>query len=205
MGYAVRVHEYTTEEKSKKITRKDRILSAARALFIEKGFTGTSVGEIVAKAEITHSLLFHHFKNKENLWQIVKHQVVEEGREIQDHTPSLDRSFKDFLTKLIKDATNFYEKNPDVVRILNWQRLELEGKAGIGLEQTEQNDAWFKACEHYKTTQEINPNIPTDFAVSLTLSLVTSAALDQNLMLSSPARKSGYIDFVVSSILKALS
>jgi AcrR family transcriptional regulator len=204
MGYAMRVHE-DTEEKGKKITRKDRILSAARELFIEKGFTGTSVGEIVAKAEITHSLLFHHFKNKENLWQIIKHQVVEEGREIQEHTPSLDKNFKDFLTTLIKDATKFYEKNPDVVRILNWQRLELEGKAGIGLEQSEQNEAWFKACEHYKTTGEINPNIPTDFAVSFTLSLVTSVALDQNLTLSNPSRKNGYIDFVVASIIKALA
>lgn len=204
MGYAMRVPQ-DTEEKIKKITRKDRILSAARELFIEKGFTGTSVGEIVSKAEITHSLLFHHYKNKENLWQIVKNQVVEEGREIQDHTPSLDKNFKDFLTTLIKDATKFYEKNPDVVRILNWQRLELEGKAGIGLEPNEQNAAWFKACEHYKKTEEINPNIPTDFAVSLTLSLVTSVALDQNLTLSSPSRKNGYIDFVVASIIKALA
>lgn len=204
MGYAMRVPQ-DTEEKIKKITRKDRILSAARELFIEKGFTGTSVGEIVSKAEITHSLLFHHYKNKENLWQIVKNQVVEEGREIQDHTPSLDKNFKDFLTTLIKDATKFYEKNPDVVRILNWQRLELEGKAGIGLEPNDQNAAWFKACEHYKKTEEINPNIPTDFAVSLTLSLVTSVALDQNLTLSSPSRKNGYIDFVVASIIKALA
>jgi AcrR family transcriptional regulator len=204
MGYAMRVHE-SIEEKGKKVTRKDRILSAARELFIEKGFTGTSVGEIVARAEITHSLLFHHFKNKENLWQLIKNQVIAEGRKIQEHTPNLDKNFKDFLTTLIKDATKFYEKNPDVVRILNWQRLELQGKAGIGLQQSEQNEAWFKACEHYKKTKEINPNIPTDFAVSLTLSLVTSVALDQNLTLSSPGRKDGYIDFVVASILKALS
>lgn len=204
MGYAMRSHE-NTEEKNKKVTRKDRILSAARELFIEKGFTGTSVGEIVSRAEITHSLLFHHFKNKENLWQIVKNQVIAEGRKIHEHTPTLDKNFKDFLTTFINSATKFYAKNPDVVRILNWQRLELEGKVGIALDQSEQSEAWFKAFEHYKKTQEINPNIPTDFAVSLTLSLITSVALDQNLALSSPARKDGYLHFVVESILRVLS
>lgn len=202
MGYAMKAEKAVPE---KKVTRKDRILAAARELFIEKGFTGTSVGEIVEKSEITHSLMFHHYKNKETLWQIVKNQVIAEGRKVQEHTPSFDQPLKGFLINLIKNTATFYGKNPDVVRLLNWQRLELQGKAGIGLEMTEQNEMWFAACEHFKKTKEIDPNIPSDFVVSFVLSVVTSAVLDQNLMLSDPKRKDGYISFIADAIIKALN
>ncbi len=49
------------------MTRKDCILRAARELFAEQGFDGTSTSEIAEKAGVAHGTVFHHFKTKENL------------------------------------------------------------------------------------------------------------------------------------------
>ncbi len=46
-----------------------RILEAAEILFSEKGFSGTGIDEIAKRAEITKSVIYYHFKNKEDILQ----------------------------------------------------------------------------------------------------------------------------------------
>ncbi len=48
---------------------KTRILEAAEILFSEKGFSGTGIDEIAKRAEITKSVIYYHFKNKEDILQ----------------------------------------------------------------------------------------------------------------------------------------
>ena len=43
-------------------------LSAARELFARKGYSGTSVREIVAAADVTKPVLYYYFRNKEGLY-----------------------------------------------------------------------------------------------------------------------------------------
>lgn len=45
------------------------LLRAARELFAEKGFAGTSTRDIAEQAGITEPMLFRHFGNKANLFQ----------------------------------------------------------------------------------------------------------------------------------------
>jgi len=49
------------------MTRKEAITQAARELFAEKGFDGTSTAEIAERAGVANGTVFHHFKTKENL------------------------------------------------------------------------------------------------------------------------------------------
>ncbi len=49
------------------MTRREAVLQAARSLFAEKGFDGTSTAEIAERAGVAHGTVFHHFKTKENL------------------------------------------------------------------------------------------------------------------------------------------
>jgi TetR/AcrR family transcriptional regulator len=45
-----------------------RLLSAAREIFARKGYSGTSVREIVAAAGVTKPVLYYYFRNKEGLY-----------------------------------------------------------------------------------------------------------------------------------------
>ncbi len=46
-------------------------MTAARALFAEKGFAGTSTEEIVRTAGVTRGAMYHHFASKEDVFEAV--------------------------------------------------------------------------------------------------------------------------------------
>jgi TetR/AcrR family transcriptional regulator, fatty acid metabolism regulator protein len=58
----------------------EKILSAARELFEEKGFDLTSVREIATKADVNVALINYHFGSKENLLLAIMEQSVDNTR-----------------------------------------------------------------------------------------------------------------------------
>ena len=49
--------------------RKARIIDAAKPLFAEKGFNGTSVRDIAKVAQVSEALLYRHFPSKEAMYR----------------------------------------------------------------------------------------------------------------------------------------
>ena len=54
-------------KKSENGARKIQILRVAQEIFAEKGLANASVAEIARKANVADSILYHYFKNKEDL------------------------------------------------------------------------------------------------------------------------------------------
>jgi AcrR family transcriptional regulator len=59
-------------------TTKENILQIAQGLMLQKGFSGTSLDEIIAKANITKGGFFYHFENKNDL---AKHLMLKYQRD----------------------------------------------------------------------------------------------------------------------------
>ena len=181
-----------------------KILKAARALFVERGFSGTSMGQIAIKAGVNHSLLFHHFKNKQNLWQEVKQAIFEEGRSAYEHLPSLDQSLESFLKELIARSILFYRNNPDIVRMINWQRLDSSKEQATDFTLLKESQNWIDACVHFQQTGEIDKNFKPEFIVTLVFSIVSSIAMDPNTFIQEPERNKLYIEFCAEGLYRAL-
>src|SRR5262245_45185264 len=64
---------------------RDRILDAAEAAILEKGFAGTSIDELIAAVGITKSGFFYHFKDKNQLARALLVRYVEREDELFDN------------------------------------------------------------------------------------------------------------------------
>lgn len=181
---------------------KAKILCAARRLFIEKGFSGASMGNIAKLAGVNHSLLFHHFGTKEKLWLAVKESIARDNQEGSKMLPSLEESLASFLRKLIKKSIDFYQNNPDIVRMINWQRLEYSANSNIGVTLSLESQEWLNVFKHYQQKGDIAPNLKPEFLMSFVLSVISTAALDQNSFINTKKKLDQYIEFCVEQFVR---
>jgi AcrR family transcriptional regulator len=63
---------------------RERILDAAEAAVLEKGFAGTSIDELIAAVGITKSGFFYHFKDKSGLAKALLVRYIERESELFD-------------------------------------------------------------------------------------------------------------------------
>src|SRR5919198_2496978 len=56
-------------------TTRKALLDAARELFAERGYTAVSTEEIVQRAGVTRGALYHHFRDKQDLFRAVYEQL----------------------------------------------------------------------------------------------------------------------------------
>jgi len=73
------------EVRSRKAEQSDRtrasLLSVARTLFAEAGYAGTSTEEVVQRAGVTRGALYHHFRDKRELFEAVFVEIHAETRQ----------------------------------------------------------------------------------------------------------------------------
>ncbi|MBX9696803.1 MAG: TetR family transcriptional regulator [Alphaproteobacteria bacterium] len=183
---------------------REKILSSARALFVEHGFTGTSIGKIAKDAGVNHSLVFHHFQNKGALWMEVKLAIVTEAKERESTLPSHDLPFQTFITQMVHQVSRFYQNNPDIVRMIQWQRLDVDQSNRIGITPSVESSRWVEAFSHYQKKGEMTPSIKPSYALTYSLSVISAAALDYNAYLDE-GEKEGYLSFCVDALYKTFA
>jgi AcrR family transcriptional regulator len=72
------------ETRGRKAEQSDRtrtaLVAVARQLFAERGYAGTATEEVVQQAGVTRGALYHHFRDKQDLFEAVFIDVQEELR-----------------------------------------------------------------------------------------------------------------------------
>src|SRR4051812_39258087 len=98
--------------------RREQLLDVSRKLFAEKGFEGTSVEEIAARAEVSKPVVYEHFGGKEGVYAVVV------DREIQALTGALTEALssgghpKVRVERSALALLNYIESSTDGFRIL---------------------------------------------------------------------------------------
>ncbi|MFO7739334.1 MAG: TetR/AcrR family transcriptional regulator [Desulfatiglandaceae bacterium] len=63
-------------------TARNRLLDAGTDLFAERGYSGTFVREIVARAGVTKPVLYYYFKNKEGMFRTILEGASEQQKAV---------------------------------------------------------------------------------------------------------------------------
>ncbi len=109
------------------ITR-ERILKAAERLFAERGYDGTSVRAIVAKARVNQAAINYHFAGKEGLYREVLraafHALTEDqlAHAAEAKTLSREAALGEFVRRQLRPliARDEYSRH---TRIFNWETV----------------------------------------------------------------------------------
>lgn len=157
------------------------------------------MGKVASAAKVNHSLIFHHFKNKQGLWVAVKESIVCKKA---PPLPNLDLSFKTFLSELITSNILYYKKNKDFIKIVNWQRLEANNKNLPQVGETKSTHHLLDALKHYQSKGDITPNTRLEFFLTMLASIINVAALDPIIFIQSTEDRTAYINFCVETLMK---
>ena len=57
--------------------RREQLLAVGRSLFAERGFDGTSVEEIAARADVSKPVVYEHFGGKEGMYAVIVDREVQ--------------------------------------------------------------------------------------------------------------------------------
>lgn len=110
------------------------LIEAARRLFTEKGYAATGTPEVVEQAGVTRGALYHHFKDKQDVFQaVVEAEAAQIAQEIEVNSAHTETP----VDALIQGANAYFEamRKPGRVRL-----LLLEGPAVLGPEEMRRID-----------------------------------------------------------------
>ncbi|XXF78525.1 TetR/AcrR family transcriptional regulator [Myxococcaceae bacterium GXIMD 01537] len=102
------------------------IMKAAFQLFVEKGFSDTAVSEIARMAEVTQSLIHHHFGSKLELWrELARGCGMDFNNVLEEHLRNTQGSLTlDSLRTLLRGYFHHISQRPDLMRFFQWMSLE---------------------------------------------------------------------------------
>jgi len=97
--------------------RREQLVQIGRSLFAEKGFDGTSIEEIAARANVSKPVVYEHFGGKEGLYAVVV------DREMSDLLDRLTRSLSSGNPRELAEQSalallTYIEEETDGFRIL---------------------------------------------------------------------------------------
>lgn len=178
------------------IQTRQTIIAAAKKLFLQKGFGATTLLEIAKHAGLNHSLIFHHFGNKEQLWKEVKQSLVPVDVLYELKRPERHRGLRVFLEQVIEKHFQFYLTHPDMLRLAEWQRLENDN-VDIMESTSLSPDSWRDDILYFQQHNEIRSDLDPDAICLMLMCSLFGAFSNYRQFKQQPTKQRGYVSMLV--------
>jgi AcrR family transcriptional regulator len=116
---------------------RDKILDAAESLFAKRGYAGVGLRELAEVVGLGKSSLFHHFKNKPELYAAVAARILRRIEERLIRTLAAGGSPAERLERLLDELVDLLAANPNYARVLLRSLFEDDDLAGEMPEEIE--------------------------------------------------------------------
>jgi AcrR family transcriptional regulator len=97
--------------------RREQLIDISRGLFAERGFDGTSIEEIAARAGVSKPVVYEHFGGKEGLYAVVVDREVRSLLEMVQTALTAGHP-RELLEQAAFALLDYIEQTPDGFRIL---------------------------------------------------------------------------------------
>lgn len=103
-----------------------RILKAAIKNFSEKSFAGSRIDDIAKTANVPKSLIYYHFKSKDNILEVLVNEFLCEFKELLKIGKNDNHNNKSSTMKykFEEHYSDFVKKNVDLIRIILIESLK---------------------------------------------------------------------------------
>ncbi len=191
---------------SEKENKKDKILKAAKKLFLKQGFAGASMGGIAKEAAVTKSLLYHHFESKEDLWRGVKDYLfAEHFKTTTEEKPYANfHSFREYLEYILGLRFDLYTNNPEVPQLISWESLQGNSSSTLQGTTTVSPKAWIPAIKHFQAQDLIRDDIPAEELIIFISSLISGSSIRMINNLYKGTERKAYLANIIDLIDRAL-
>lgn len=99
-------------KKVKDISTEEKILVAAKKVFVTKGMDGARMQDIADEAGINKALLHYYFRSKDKLFEVIFRQAAEQLFPHFEMVLSSDLDFFDKIRQIISNYIDVVSKNP---------------------------------------------------------------------------------------------
>ncbi|MFM7474134.1 MAG: TetR/AcrR family transcriptional regulator [Crocinitomicaceae bacterium] len=97
----------------KELNTEEKIKEAAKAVFLQKGFSGCTTREIAKASGMNVALVCYYFRSKDQLFQLIFQSVMEEFMHSLIQVFQEEMPLKEKMRILIEKRYEFVEKNPE--------------------------------------------------------------------------------------------
>ena len=163
-----------------KVERQDRIMLAARKLFAEQGYDGTTLRQIAEDAGLGLGTLFNYISDKRDLIYLVFNQEVSVVTDVTLAAPRPWQTFNEKILSMIEPFFRFFGSEPVLSRIL--------------LSEVLQHTPGFHLAEYMRNRNRYIKGVEEIVASAQRTGEITSSA--------SPELVARHIFFILSSALR---
>lgn len=193
----------TMKQDQTEIDTKTKILIAAKDIFVKHGYSGASISKIASTANVNHSLIFHHFKNKKTLWAAVKAYIVSKASSKKTNLGTVGAPYRDFLMESANNMVSFFKENKDIRQLLNWQRVDKDDYDTGEVVISEELEKWISAFEYYQSRGDISKTVNISFLLQSFFSLISNISMDPRVLDEVESDMDAYLCYCVDMVLRA--
>ena len=156
-----------------------KIAKVATKLFIERGYHGTSLSEIVSASGYNKRMIYHYFGNKEGLYHdIYKSKINLFSDILKDKISKIDDSkkLKIVFTEIALTIFDLMSADLEFIRLIGWKELEGE-KISTGLWENITQNVFEQIKEIFElaiSKGEISVDLKRDHMIFGTFGIITS-------------------------------
>jgi TetR/AcrR family transcriptional regulator len=150
------------------------ILTAASGLFSEHGFDAVSIQQIADAAQVSKSLVHHHFGSKKDLFESVRQEKFRPYFEVQERLienfeerPALD-TMRDSVIAYFR----FCQSNPDATRMMLWSCTDTSDGQPFDARGADLIRAGIESIARDQTQGRLRPDVPARMVLMMFFGLI---------------------------------